>query len=270
MTSKFGKIVILFSLVLMTVSSAFAGEFDKAIDLALHNQTAQALQILSALEKDHKVSNDLIHITRARIYFQTSQLDAAIAEYNLVNEKSVLWLSALDEKSQAYGRKGQYAMVVATLQTAMAPMFVDRVSPEVYFTAALTDLKICDYASIFKVTELFKTTFTPRLAKLAQQKKSLDANERASAAASIQAINKIVNKLQVIEAEVIERITLAEKNDNRKEQGQIQSGNDVLRFKVNDDIWIDELNSYQAKVKECPTVPFVSDKTKTASNSRAR
>jgi len=62
----------------------------------------------------------------------------------------------------------------------------------------------------------------------------------------------VTNKLQIIEAEVIERISVAQKDGARPEQGQIQSGDNVLRFKVTNDIWIDELNSYQAKVKECP------------------
>jgi hypothetical protein len=243
----------LFCLSLLVASDVFAGGFDDAVNLAVQGKTPQALEILGRLEKTHSVSEDLIHLTRARIYFQTNKLDESIKEYNRVKETSVLWLSALDEKAQAYGRKGDYAKVTSTLQSAMAPMFVDRVSPEIYFTAALTDLKICDYSSVFKVTEQFKKNFSSRLTKLAAQRKSLNPSEKTNAVAAIKAINSVTNKLQVIEAEVIERITLAQKNDNRPEQGQIQSGTDVIRFKVTDDVWVDELDSYQSKVKECPT-----------------
>jgi tetratricopeptide (TPR) repeat protein len=231
------------------VASDFDRSFDRALDLAVQNKTTQALALLNKVEANKSVSPDLLHLTKARIYFQTNKLDASIAEYNQIAEKSTYWLTSLDEKAQAFGRKGQYADVIATLQTAMAPIFADRVSPEVYFTAALTDLKICDYAAVFKVTEKFKKQMKPRLANTS------DAKSRKE-------IEDVVNQLQVIEAEVIERISLAERNDNRREQGQIASGPDVLRFKVDDEIWLDELGHYQAQVKECPTLNLVSKTSK--------
>jgi len=274
----FSKALLLAASIFVMSSSSWAAtaaaasksgpKFDDAINLALQNKSTQALFILNELEREQKISPDLIHLTRARIYFQNSRLDEAIKEYNAVDEKSVLWLSALDEKAQAYGRKGDFAKATSTLQTAMAPMFADRVSPEVFFTAALTDLKICDYASVLKTTDRFKTTFAPRLETLAAQRKSADRNERARAAAMVKAINDVTNKLQIIEAEVIERISIAKRNDNRPEQGSIQSGTDVMRFPVTDEVWLDELDSYQSKVKECPAVKLMANGKRASMSAR--
>ncbi len=249
-----GRILAIAIIQSASAQNASAGAFDRALELALKNQTTQALAILNELDTKKQIAADLLHLTRARIYFQTEKLDAALEEYNQIPERSAFWLTSIDEKAQALGRKGRYADVIATLQTAMAPMFADRVSPEIYFTAALTNLKICDYATVFKVTEKFKTQMKPRIDTLQTEVASNKPNLQLHGRNGLKEIDGVINKLQVIEAEVIERISLTKKNDNRLEQGQIASGSDVMKFKVNDEVWLDELGKYQAQVKECPTL----------------
>lgn len=70
----------------------------------------------------------------------------------------------------------------------------------------------------------------------------------------------ILNKMHIIEAEVIERLHL---DDNLKGQRSSLSKNeevkgDVLVFPYTQEVWMDELDNYQARVKDCPTLKGAS------------
>lgn len=68
-----------------------------------------------------------------------------------------------------------------------------------------------------------------------------------------------VNKLHIIEAQVIERLHL---DDNlkgpRSQLAQIKDQGDVMVFPYNDEVWLDELDNYKARVKDCPTLKGAS------------
>ena len=65
-----------------------------------------------------------------------------------------------------------------------------------------------------------------------------------------------LHDLQIIEADVIQRMSLAEKAANGKTLGHISDSENVLRFPVsnspNPEVWSDELGHYAAQVKTCP------------------
>lgn len=76
---------------------------------------------------------------------------------------------------------------------------------------------------------------------------------RVLAQRDLKEIEAVANKLQIIEAEVIQRIHLAEKSkSNRETQGKISKNGEVLVFPESDEVWIDELDHYSAQVEKCP------------------
>jgi hypothetical protein len=61
---------------------------------------------------------------------------------------------------------------------------------------------------------------------------------------------RILQKLNLIEVESIQRVHMESKFTHV--QGQVQPGKDDLVFEDDkNDVWLDELNSYQAKVSRC-------------------
>lgn len=67
-------------------------------------------------------------------------------------------------------------------------------------------------------------------------------------------IKSNLNKLQLVEAEVMQRIHLAEKaNGNKRNSlGQFKAEDNQLFFPYNGEVWIDELDTYQVQSKGCP------------------
>ncbi|MGE4132614.1 MAG: hypothetical protein AB7F86_13305 [Bdellovibrionales bacterium] len=72
---------------------------------------------------------------------------------------------------------------------------------------------------------------------------------------------KILNKMHIAEAEVVHRLAA---DDNLKGQRppvdkNAKNGRDVLVFPhTSDEVWLDELDHYQAKVKDCPQLKGAS------------
>jgi hypothetical protein len=69
----------------------------------------------------------------------------------------------------------------------------------------------------------------------------------------------IINKMHIIEAEVIQRLHM---DDNLKgERSKLSKSNDpsdALVFPYSKEVWMDELDNYQARVKDCPTLKGAS------------
>jgi len=151
------------AIILVAVSSqSFAASMADVATLSQQNKTQKALVVLQKLEASKKVATDIAQMTRGRLYFQADQLDKAYASYDLVSKSSDYWFESIEEKAHVMGRKGEFAKALALLQTTFAESFQSVIGPEPYFVAALTDLKICDYSAIFKVTKQFKERFRTR------------------------------------------------------------------------------------------------------------
>lgn len=67
---------------------------------------------------------------------------------------------------------------------------------------------------------------------------------------------RILNKLHILEAEVIERLNLDENLKGKRSQlAKVETDGDKLVFPYNsDEVWLDELDNYHARVKDCPTL----------------
>ena len=63
-----------------------------------------------------------------------------------------------------------------------------------------------------------------------------------------------INKLKLAEVEVIHHMNIDDSLKGRRgDLGDVSYGKDKLIFPYDDEVWIDELDNYQAQVKDCPT-----------------
>jgi hypothetical protein len=220
-----------------------------AAEFAVANQPVEGLKVLARLDESLMTDGerDIYRITKARVLTQANQLDLALENYNSITNKSSFWLASLEEKAEVTARKGDFAKAIGILQTTLAPQFKDQVHPATYFVAALTHLKICDYPGVFKVTNQFKEQIKPRVATWKEQAAQGDKDAQANLAET----STTVSQLQVIEADVIHRMALADGAANGPQQGKIAKGSDVMMFPQSDEVWSDELDHFSAEVKQC-------------------
>jgi hypothetical protein len=76
------------------------------------------------------------------------------------------------------------------------------------------------------------------------------------AKSDLQDVETNLNKLQLVEAEIMQRLHLVEgsKDDKRRKAGNFNKDKNQVEFPFNGEIWIDELDAYQVQAKECPTL----------------
>lgn len=68
-------------------------------------------------------------------------------------------------------------------------------------------------------------------------------------------ISSIVQKMHIVEAEVIQRLHMdVHLTDTRVQQGPQSNDKNQLKFPYTSEVWLDELDSYQARVKDCPSL----------------
>jgi hypothetical protein len=88
---------------------------------------------------------------------------------------------------------------------------------------------------------------------------------KANAAARLRKLAQIdteeyrvtINKLQIVEAEVIERLYVDERlKGKRKDVSVAKDDANTLSFPYSDkEVWMDELDHYHSTVKDCPALP---------------
>lgn len=93
-----------------------------------------------------------------------------------------------------------------------------------------------------------------------QSLRSLALREvKSLASQEVKEYRVMVNKLKLAEVEVIHRMNVDDSlKGKRGELGSVSQGRDVLVFPYEDEVWIDELDNYQARVKDCPTTKGAS------------
>jgi hypothetical protein len=91
-------------------------------------------------------------------------------------------------------------------------------------------------------------------------KQNAYARERVLAQAELKEYHVVLNKMHIVEAEVIERMHLDENlKGERSKLAKVEDKGDVLVFPVNsNEVWFDELDNYKARVKDCPTLKGAS------------
>ncbi len=91
--------------------------------------------------------------------------------------------------------------------------------------------------------------------KEVQKLRTKSLRELKNAASSEVAEYRVmINKLKLAEVEVIHRLNVDESlQGKRSELGSQSQGRDTLVFPFEEEVWVDELDNYQARVKDCPT-----------------
>jgi len=66
-------------------------------------------------------------------------------------------------------------------------------------------------------------------------------------------VSKIIQKMHIVEAEIIQQIHLSEKNVSVKPAKQpLVKSADKLQFPVTTEVWMDELDNYEVNINNCP------------------
>ncbi len=82
---------------------------------------------------------------------------------------------------------------------------------------------------------------------------------RVLAQTDLREYRMILNKMHIIEGEVIQRLSMDENlKGQRSKLAQKDDSGDVLVFPYTNEVWMDELDNYQARVKDCPTLKGAS------------
>jgi|GEM_PF-1180006 len=111
-------------------------------------------------------SADRKNMQAARELYAKGQFDAAIQKYNLIEKGSDYWLEALEEKAWAYHLENNFEKSLAQTKTLLAEPLVQVVGSEPFFLQSLSNLKICDYKSIFTTHQEFKDTQRERISAM--------------------------------------------------------------------------------------------------------
>lgn len=225
-----------------------------AVDRALAGDGKGALAMLKELSQLSMPAEerDRVFLSMGRIHYQLGNDREAIESYKQVRLGSPSWLEALEERAWAHMRAGQPQEALAALKTVLTPIFSERTLSEPYFLAALAQLRVCDYQSVLKTLDLFKTRFRD---KVRAWEKSKDSD--AVARLRLRETSETIQKLNLVEAEVIQRLYIDE-NGQRKDGAppKIAKDSDQLSFPMDSEmdskeVWLDEVDNYRVSVKGC-------------------
>lgn len=237
----------------------------QAIEIALAGDAKTAVRLLRSLQSEKMSTDekDRVNLSIGRVLYGTGDYIGAIESYMKVTAGSDSWFEALEERAWAHMQLNQPEEALAQLKTLLSPLFKDKASSEPYFLAALAHLRVCDYPALFKDLDLFKTRFRDRV-KAWEASAGFDAQ----AATRVKAVSETIQKLNIVEAEAIQRLYMDE--DLKKKRAappKIVKGSGQLSFPVtdSDEVWLDEVDNYHVRVSGCP-----QSFEKTASPQRGR
>ncbi len=271
---SFGPAAALVSVGLSLSSPAWAADYKalhtQALSLALAGDTKASLKTLRSLEKE-KLPDDeraQVQLSIGRVLYQQGSCKEAVTEYRKVMPGSDAWFNALEERAWSYTQMGQPDDALAQLKTALSPLFKDKASSESYFLSALAHLRICDYPALFRDLKAFKESYRDRV-KTWTASQSFDA----SAARNLKDVKETIQKLNLVEAEAIQRLYM---DDNLKEHmpapAKITKASDDLSFPIpqgeEKEVWMDEVDNYQVRVSGCPKEDITSHVSTRGSEGR--
>lgn len=221
----------------------------RAIDMALKGREKAALKTLDSISmKDLSADErDRVWMTMGRVNYQARNFPQALEAYDKITAKSSSWFEALEERAWTYMQMGRPDDALAQLKTVLSPLFKDRPVSEPYFLTALAQLRICDYSALFKTIHEFKDRFRDRV-------KTWEMSSDPVAKARLKETSETIQKINLVEAEAIQRLYLEE--DDKKRGGApppIAKSKGQMSFPhiEGDEVWLDEVDDFRVSVKEC-------------------
>lgn len=93
-----------------------------------------------------------------------------------------------------------------------------------------------------------------------QMKQQAVQRLRVLAAEELKEYRQNLNRMHIVEGEVIQRLAVDENLKGKRSQvAKVEDKGDVLVFPYSsDEVWLDELDNYKARVKDCPTLKGAS------------
>ena len=230
-------------------AGAVRAEHRQALSQALNGDVKGGLRALKALSKKSLPSDeaDRIQMSIGRLSYETGDYAGAVSAYGKVNKNGPSYLESLEEAAWADFRNNETTKALAKLKTVTSPAFKGQVRSEPFFLQGLAQLRVCDFKSVFKTIDTFKSRFSGEV-------KSLEASPSSADKAKLKEIGNSVQKLNLVEAETIQRLYLDENGKKRSgSPARISKGSDQLSFPTTDDdeLWMDELEGFQVTTKGC-------------------
>jgi tetratricopeptide (TPR) repeat protein len=106
---------------------------------------------------------------------------------------------------------------------------------------------------------ILQQAITDNRSKSERLKQSAVKRQQALARIDLKEYRVVLNKMNIIEGEVIQRLNL---DDNLKGQrsklSKVDNSANTMVFPYTKEVWIDELDNYKARVKDCPTLKGAS------------
>lgn len=222
----------------------------RAVDQALSGKTKLAIENLETLlKKDMDPGErDRVNISLGRVYYQAKKYPEALQAYSRVRTGYPSWFESLEEKAWTYMQMGKPDEALASLKTVMSPIFKDRDHSEPYFLTALAQLRVCDYPAIFKTISIFKDRFRDRV-------KTWESSKTSTHKKYLTEVHETIQKLNLVEAEAIQWVYVADENSSPRYAGRISKSGDKLSFPHTEDgeVWLDEIDNFRVSVRGCPT-----------------
>lgn len=223
----------------------------KALDKAAKGDLKGAIRELKALAATSGITTadkDRVLMSLGRIQYELQDFDGAIASYERVSKGGDEWLSAVEESAWAEFRRDKPDATIARLKTVTSPAFKEVTRSEPFFLMGLAQLRVCDFKSLFKTIETFKSRF-------GDEAKKLEASASSKDRARLKEIGETVMKLNLVEAEAIQLLYMDEKNGKRRsgKPADIAKGSDQLSFphEDSDEFWLDEVEGFRVTLKGC-------------------
>lgn len=231
--------------------AAVRSDHSRAIDLAINGNAKGASAILERIVglAPNGREKDRVLLSLGRVRFQDGDFQGAIDAYEQVEHRGSSWLESLEERAWAEMRLGRPQEAMARLQTVTLPSFKDQVRTEPFFLLALAKLRTCDYKNLFKTFETFKDRYKTPIAKWESSGSVEDKSRLREAGETIQ-------KLNLVEAEAIQRIYIEEDGTRLSAPAKIVRGVNELSFPKleGEELWADELDGYRVSVRGCPAL----------------
>lgn len=121
---------------------------------------------LLKLKKKSPYSQDELNLNIARVLYQDGKYDQAYETYLKVSKKSPLWFDALEERAWSLVQAGQINKAIGDVTTLQSPIFEANVSAESFYLSAYVYHNVCDFKSVFQLTDRFKKNQRNRIAHL--------------------------------------------------------------------------------------------------------
>lgn len=122
------------------------------------------------------------------------------------------------------------------------------------------NVQLANFSSRPSTKDSLEDIYADRQIKAREAEKEISLRLAALAQSELREYKLMIQKLHIVEAEVIQRLHLDEniKGQRTNLENPVAKSSEVMTFPVTKEVWLDELDSYHAEVKDCPKLERAS------------